>query len=58
MFKCQECNKVSKSREKSHKKVIQTRKKEYYDEKQRLIGEGTEIVKEMTVCKDCLEKEN
>jgi len=48
MFTCQKCKKGSKPYEKAFKQVVQTRKK-IYPEGQ----EGSEIVKEITICKTC-----
>lgn len=61
MFKCQICNKITKSGEKQNKKIIRTRKKVYkYADKNGKIKEsqGTEIVKEINICDNCLRKEN
>lgn len=55
MFKCEKCKKVSKSKEKAYKKVIQTRPKEYTNDNGVVIGKGYEAVKEITVCQTCME---
>lgn len=56
MFKCQECGKYSKPREKAEKKIVEIREKEYTNEFGDVIGKGTEIVKEITVCGSCKSK--
>jgi len=56
MFRCKKCGKVSKPREKSVRVVVETRPKDYFTViggVQVLLGSGSEIVKEITVCKDC-----
>lgn len=66
MFKCQKCKQTTKPNEKLNKVVIATREKEYTNKfidkngrEQVKITNGFEIVKEICVCKKCLEeKEN
>jgi hypothetical protein len=36
-----------------HRRVIETRHREYYDDAKNLIGIGSEIVKEAKLCKSC-----
>jgi len=50
MFKCEQCGKSSKAREKANKKVVATRIKKY----DRSVGK--EIVKEITICDACKKK--
>lgn len=57
MFKCEQCSKTTKPYEKATKKITQTRKRDYFNEKEQLIGSGFEIVKEITVCVDCVNTE-
>lgn len=56
MFICQVSGRVSKPGEKSFKVVVETRPKVYYKTDkngiQKKVGEGSEIVKELTVCED------
>lgn len=59
MFRCDICHKASKSGEKQNKKVIETRDKTYhYIDKygKEKTSEGTEIVKEIKVCDECIKK--
>ena len=56
MFRCQQCNRLSEPRERSCKVVMETRKKEYYEEirgRMHLVGVGREIVKEVMMCRGC-----
>lgn len=54
MFRCQISGRVSKPGEKAFKVITETRPKTYYRKdkngNQIKIGEGREIVKELTVC--------
>lgn len=57
MFKCQVSGKLSSPGEKSFKLISKTRKKEYFKNDAKTgqpikIGEGFEIVEELTVCED------
>ena len=60
MFKCVNCGHVSKTKEKSYKVVIESKTKRYpYNEKTQSKATGTvgsEIVKEILVCKSCKDK--
>lgn len=59
MFKCDICHKTTKSSEKQNKKVVETRDKTYhYVDKngKEKTSQGTEIVKEIKVCDECMEK--
>ena len=61
MFRCDKCKKITKPGEKQHKKVIQTRKKEYHNEDKwgnDKVSVGYETVKEINLCEKCAEKEN
>ena len=49
MFICEKCKKSSSPREKENKIVVETRTKVYPDR-----NVGTEIVKEISVCSECL----
>jgi hypothetical protein len=51
MFKCDSCKKVSARGEKANKVVVETREREYQHDN--TISKGSEIVKEITVCKKC-----
>ena len=53
MYNCAECNKLSQPGEKLNRKVIQTRKKDYFDDKGKQVGSGFEIVREIGVCTKC-----
>lgn len=70
MFRCGRCDKLSSAREKSNKLIVKTRPQTYEnilkDEKGNVkrdkeghivskISNGTEIVKELTVCGTCNE---
>lgn len=61
MFICQVSGRVSKPGEKSFKVVVETRPKVYFEKDKKTgalkkVGEGTEIVKEVTVCEDVYKK--
>lgn len=61
MFRDEITNKVSKSGEKSHKLIIKTRPKIYFEKDKKTgetvkVGEGFEIVKELTVSADTYNK--
>lgn len=58
MYRCDICGKVTKSGEKQNKKIVETRDKIYnYRDKygKERVAKGTEIVKEINVCKKCAE---
>jgi len=48
MFRCERCGQVSRSKEKCHKVVVETREKRYENG-----GFGWEIVKEAVLCEKC-----
>lgn len=58
MYKCERCNRISNPREKANKIVVEKRQKKY--EFKNNLGEiikttfGWEIVKEITVCNNCI----
>ena len=62
MYKCERCNKTSKTGDKLNKIVVQTREKTYlnpdgFDKQGKLkykISYGNEIVKELNVCNECI----
>lgn len=59
MFKCEECGRITQSGEKQHKKVVKTRAKVYYNTDKygnEKITKGSEIVKEISVCEKCENK--
>lgn len=61
MYKCDICNKTTKSGEKQNKKIVKTRKKTYYNTDKygrEIKSEGSEIVKEIKVCDKCFETIN
>lgn len=56
MFKCEKCGRTTRTGEKQHKKVIETREKNYtnldtYGNKK--TSKGWEIVKEINICEKC-----
>ena len=61
MFICAECNKSSSPGEKLNRLVVQTRKKEYHNEKTKVpekkITYGFETVKEIGLCGYCANQE-
>ena len=60
MFKCGKCNKITKPREKMHKKAISYRDRvyEFKDRKGNVSATyGREIVKEINLCEECFSKE-
>jgi len=56
MFRCKECGKVSKPREKAYKKVLKTREV-IYKLDENVSSKGTEIMEEIQVCQTCKDKE-
>lgn len=61
MFRCEKCGKTTRAGEKQTKKVIQTRRKEYYNVDKwgnDKTSKGVEIVKEINLCEKCAEKES
>lgn len=61
MFKCNICEKITKPREKMHKKTILERDKVYThkDKEGKVITtKGKEIVKEINICENCFRKES
>lgn len=61
MYKCNICGKITKSREKMHKKAILFRDRTYinYDKKgNEKLSKGKEIVKEVNMCENCFRKES
>lgn len=51
MYRCEECGNVIPEKTAQMKKVVETRKRQYYPK-----GKGYEIVKEIKVCFGCYEK--
>ncbi len=59
MFKCKKCNRLSAPGEKTNNVILETRPKTYSfkkGEKDIVIGQGTEIVREIRVCGKCVPK--
>lgn len=60
MFRCQVSDRVSLPGEKAFKVVVETRPKIYLKEDKngvlKKVGEGSEIVRELTVCEDVYKK--
>ena len=58
MYKCENCNKSSRSGEKLHKVVTQTRVKNYFNENTKVSEKkntvGFETVQEIGICGNCL----
>jgi hypothetical protein len=54
MFKCNKCHKVTKSREKQERVVVEKRDKEYWNGYK--TSQGWEIKKEIFVCESCAEE--
>lgn len=61
MFRCPDCNQVSKPGEKQSRVITQARAKTYQAVNPRtlqtqVVGEGNEIVSEKAVCRECAPK--
>lgn len=58
MYRCEECNQVSKPGERLNKIVTQTRFARYTDKSTgKIVGQGQEIVKEKGLCISCYNDE-
>lgn len=53
MFKCEKCGRITEPKEPQTKLVDEVRPVSYLDEHRQVIGRGTEIVKEISVCQPC-----
>lgn len=53
MFKCEDCGKVTQPNEKQVRVVVETRRKQYQNERREIVGEGVETVREKKVCGEC-----
>ena len=60
MIKCQKCGANTQANEGTFRVVTQVREKTYYGGKngQEIVGQGTEIVKELTVGRCCATTES
>ena len=56
MYKCKECKRVSKLKEKMYRKVVEKIDREYLNKDGEVVGTGWEIKKEISVCASCFEK--
>lgn len=58
MYRCQECNQISKPGQRLNKITTQTRFARYTDKSTgRIVGQGQEIVKEKGLCLSCYNDE-
>lgn len=54
MYRCDKCKKISSPNDPLNKVVVETKMVQHFDSERRLSGKGTQIVREIKVCKHCL----